>query len=634
MTSCSPFLKKSFTTIAALWGLFLPVACLRRPDPRGTVASPQGNTIVAPEGHRGAAGTVRTQHCDVIILGGSTAALAAALGAAAMAQGSKQVVCLTEPTEWLGGQLTSSGVSAIDFPHQKSLGNMSRSTENLPARFFKWMQKLGEEPGATITNSGNSLAQCWVSVRCYLPERLVTLINHDIETLTNSGRLQVLKGAVLTGVTTKGSTILAVEVLVRKRPWAWPLLPLIRQPLSQEISSWYQEKDKQFTYERVTLKNIHNPLRTVFIDASEWGELLALSRAHHVVGVEKDEQHPTDTQPGCGQSFTFPLALERARETVADPFALLPASLQPLVKPVQGTLPFSLSDNKTFTLDDVWRYRRLQVEDGGFLKGYKPEISSQNWTNGNDYGEKSLLLTGTALEKQMKNWQGGVDVSALAGAEGRAWAWMVFLRAQKESWASHIILSKTAGTAWGLSPLPYVRDTRRSVGWGGFMLTYDGPQGIARGRDFNAESIGLGAYSADIHAQRHPGCDMPPHVKERTLDPLPYTLPFQALTNESFSNLLVAGKTMAQTFLANASTRVHVTEYFSGTAAGISGILIQKDEEANVHSLLHNKGRKDAFLKKLQASMMNTSPTAPATSQPVTWHMTFTQGEGDALQTK
>ncbi len=24
-------------------------------------------------------------------------------------------ICLTEPTDWLGGQLTSSGVSAIDF---------------------------------------------------------------------------------------------------------------------------------------------------------------------------------------------------------------------------------------------------------------------------------------------------------------------------------------------------------------------------------------------------------------------------------------------------------------------------------------------------------------------------------------
>ena len=46
----------------------------------------------------------------MIIAGGSTAAFAAAVAAAE--EGAK--TCLIEPTDWVGGQLTSSGVPAVD----------------------------------------------------------------------------------------------------------------------------------------------------------------------------------------------------------------------------------------------------------------------------------------------------------------------------------------------------------------------------------------------------------------------------------------------------------------------------------------------------------------------------------------
>jgi heterodisulfide reductase subunit A-like polyferredoxin len=55
-----------------------------------------------------------TVDCDVIIVGGSAAALAAALAAADFVPGGF-MVCLTEPTDWLGGQFTTAAVSAPDF---------------------------------------------------------------------------------------------------------------------------------------------------------------------------------------------------------------------------------------------------------------------------------------------------------------------------------------------------------------------------------------------------------------------------------------------------------------------------------------------------------------------------------------
>ncbi|MEM9492855.1 MAG: FAD-dependent oxidoreductase, partial [Myxococcota bacterium] len=53
----------------------------------------------------------RVEECDVVVAGGSTAALAAALTSAE--EGA--VTCLLEPTDWPGGQLTAGGTSAIDF---------------------------------------------------------------------------------------------------------------------------------------------------------------------------------------------------------------------------------------------------------------------------------------------------------------------------------------------------------------------------------------------------------------------------------------------------------------------------------------------------------------------------------------
>ena len=46
-------------------------------------------------------------HCDVLVAGGSTSALAAALTAAEADE--NVTVCLAEPTDWPGGQMTSSG---------------------------------------------------------------------------------------------------------------------------------------------------------------------------------------------------------------------------------------------------------------------------------------------------------------------------------------------------------------------------------------------------------------------------------------------------------------------------------------------------------------------------------------------
>ena len=73
--------------------------------------------------------------CDIIIAGGSTAALVAALSAAD--EGTDLAVRLIEPTTWAGGQLTSSLVTAIDF------GKKNRKLSCLPKLFANYLMEEG-----------------------------------------------------------------------------------------------------------------------------------------------------------------------------------------------------------------------------------------------------------------------------------------------------------------------------------------------------------------------------------------------------------------------------------------------------------------------------------------------------------
>ena len=55
---------------------------------------------------------------------------------------------------------------------------------------------------------------------------------------------------------------------------------------------------------------------------------------------------------------------------------------------------------------------------------------------------------------------------------------------------------------------------------------------------------------------------------------VPYYLPWRALTHAEAPNLLLAGKTMSQSFYANAITRLHPSEWSSGAAAGAGAALM------------------------------------------------------------
>jgi hypothetical protein len=513
--------------------------------------------------HSVSAGQELHDEFDVVIAGGSTAAFAAALAAAE----SGARTALIEPTDWVGGQLTSSGVPAVDEAWHSiktvagdgkpySVAAVARMPVNITPGFLALMKAL-ENPG-----------NCWVSRFCFCPDAFVI---HQLEPLQRAAgdRLSVFLDTVVKRVelSADGSRIVAVECIARTpRPGVadrgYDRLP------SEDLGDWYSSRDSdRFTKRAVRFESRSaTGIATVFIDATEWGEVLALSGRPYLQGVE-DADGSLECRDTCGQATVYCFAQELHADAVNEPDREVVAT----------ELGYGAYRDKPDAWTKIWTYRRIRGREKEPASG---DICLQNWgysakdhEGGNDYPFAYLFLSRDKAAAERDDWQGGIDLDALRGAEDRAFAWHQWFRSHAADGsldpARISLCPAVLGTGHGLAKLPYIRDTRRSIGLDGFVLRFADLTGPAKQRTGTvfADRIALGAYPADIHPIA--GCDMPDYCREAH-DTLPFCIPFRALTHRDLGNLLVAGKTMAQSFLANSATRLHPIEWSTGTAGGVA----------------------------------------------------------------
>eukprot|EP00466_Bigelowiella_natans_P004567 jgi/Bigna1/142008/aug1.66_g16716 len=503
--------------------------------------------------------------CDVIVIGGSTAALASALSSADASPDLH--TCLVEPTTWPGGQLTASLISAVDFGHQ------NRNVSRLPDLFVDLLETLGypsRNPGA-----------CWVSTMCYrASDALERWIFPALR--KRSANLHVFYETVVSSVETRetstgasgepASVLITGVVAVTRTPRDRRAAEAL--DFSAQVSDWYDHADSEAftkTVRRLARQAAGTPPSSstspppVVIDASEFGDGLVLSGASFVQGNELDEGG-LQTDDTCGQAFAFPCYLnDHAGPSLRAPPDLEKRGRHPSA-PSLSAQNFSLGN---FSYSQVWSYRRVA-----------PHTSLMAWGgrngDGNDFPYGYLFLDTAATLAQKGGgggWRGGLNVSNAAAAERQSLDFAEWYSEQHPKGTKLPAVATggdASGTARGLSKMPYVRDTRRSVGLAGFRLTSAHMANATRFPD----RVGLGDYLFfDEHGMQ--GC----RPMEWAGDLRPYYLPLRALTNRDVSNLLVAGKTMAQTNAANAGTRLHPVEWASGTAAGIMAALMLRGGE-------------------------------------------------------
>lgn len=506
-------------------------------------------------------------HFDVVIAGGSTAAFAAALASA----NSGARTALLEPTDWVGGQLTASGVPAVDEAWHKigdpkvaesylDVARVARDPANMTPSFLKVLRAI-KDPG-----------DCWVSRFCFCPDaflanQLTSLERHAgdrLQVFTNTVVKQVELDA--TGRHIKSLTAISRQPRPHLAAGGYDRLP------SQDLAEWYSpEPSERFGKRILQFASQDNSDRaTVFIDATEWGELLALSGAPYLQGIETNDGGLAGDDC-CGQATVFCFVEEYCREPADEAAPQLDVE----------HLGFGQYRDRADAWAQVWTYRRI--------RGHGPpapgDLCLQNWgysvaldEGGNDYPFGYLFISRSATERERGNWTGGVDLAVMAAAEARALAWHQWFKRHAPAGVDprQIRLnSEVLGTTHGLAKLPYIRDTRRSIGLDGYVLRFAdlaGPAARRTGTAFD-DRVALGAYAADIHALAN--CKLPSYAED-VGDTLPFFIPFRALTNQRLENFLVAGKTMAQSFLANSATRLHPIEWSAGTAAGVAAAAMSR----------------------------------------------------------
>jgi hypothetical protein len=525
--------------------------------------------------------------CEVAIIGGSLGGIAAA--AEAMEAGAQ--TCLIELTPWLGGQISSQGVSAIDESHEMlKRQNFSSNWQGFKQYIERQALDLPEWTGV-VGAPAASTNSCWVGLLCFPPNSGARAAQEWIESARQyapESRWAIataFKGAEFDDT---GRMITAIHAVRRT-----PRNPDTYSPqgrLSVELNPWYSWESDD-TYEKTPLRLQPPPGQSMMvIDATDTGELVGWAQVPYRLGSDSwattGELHASDwDNPQCTQAFTLPFALGLYDDGGASSTTL--KNVQSFYGEDEHQQVFSLEGMPMFEGRSFFNYRRMvstTYSDPFYGVPAFGDITLVNWTRGNDWNwmDPPLILTHEKLVQtgHYQNWMGGISALSLRHGETHA---LMFARWLLENHATPdypltYLHGETGpmGTESGLSMVPYIREGRRILGQSAygqesFMIREQDIRNDMEGRDFRATAIAVTHYDIDIHGCRYrdwspTGEAARASVEEHLVRPI--YIPLEAVIPQGVDNLLIGGKSIAATHIANAAIRVHHGEWHVGAASG------------------------------------------------------------------
>jgi len=493
----------------------------------------------------------RELRCDVAVIGGGTGGCAAAL--AALRNGMR--VVMTEETDWVGGQLTSQLAPPDEHPWIEHFGctQLYRAYRTAVRDYYRRHFPLTEAARARWNlNPGDGR----VSRITHEPRVSLAVLEAMLAPHQSGGRLIVLLRHKPVKADVSGDTVRAVVV-----------------------------KSLETGLDRT----IHAPY---FIDATEQGDLLPLTKTEYVTGFESRQQTgephaPEKAQPANMQAFTVCFAIDHLpgedriidkpeeysfwRDYVPEmrppwPGRLLSWSMSHPITLKERPVTFDPTGDDTLTDAplNLWLYRRI-ANRRNFLDGaYASDISLINWPQ-NDYWLGNIhevteeeaarhLRRGKQLSLSLLYW---MQTEAPRPDGGQGWRGLRLRHDQ-------------SGTEDGLAKHPYIRESRRIQAEFTVLEQHVGTDARMqltgkKREDLTAEvftdSVGLGSYRIDLHPSS--GGDNYIDVSS-----LPFQIPLGALIPKRVENLIPASKNLGVTHITNGCYRLHPVEWNIGEAAG------------------------------------------------------------------
>lgn len=471
MSSMLPVRRSAYRLGAGFLGGAVAIASLSIFRPAGAIAQPTLDEVV---------------ECEVLIVGGGLSGTATAYESLLAGR----TVCMTELTDWVGGQISSQGTSALDeAKKQRSLLFYADGYKTLRSRIEDFYNELN--PGG-----------CWVSLSCFMPDDAHTILFNMLQDAARKGggELKWFPATVPKEVTLSPDQTLIDSVTAIQHTPKPGTPPLNTELLSETFLDSYQYEDSdRFSKEVISFVppvNLERPddqpggADWYVVEATETGEVIALSGVPYRLGLDPrsalNPSSPTETgDQYCTQGFTYTFAMERT----AEPQPQIEPDYYPQYAPY---FSFERPRDTNDYIDYVFTYRRIATpgpvkEKSQFgVEAITPgDISMQNWTWGNDYrpgtSQDNFIYTDEQLRQlgqlEPGGWLGGLRVDSLARAEENAYSYYYWLVAGntdsqlgdevKEPAPNHRFISgldAPMGTAHGLSKHPYIREARRIIG--------------------------------------------------------------------------------------------------------------------------------------------------------------------------
>ncbi len=470
---------------------------------------------------------------EVAIFGGGMGGIAAAMAACHAGRN----VCLFEETDWLGGQATSQGVTALDENGLIEVSGCTRSyqvfREGIRADYRQHAKLKPEAAG----NKHFSPGRGWGAMG-FEPIVGVRVIDDMLAPYRLTGKLKIFMRCKPYAVDMNANHVAHVDLV--------------------DLDGGKRYRARAAFY----------------IDATELGDLLALGAADFVVGAESKaetgEAHAIEkTDPEDVQSFTYSFFVEHRpgeRHVIDEPpHYARNRDEQPFTLAIDygkgRVLTYGVFEERKGTPGSFWRYRRAidasQFDD----PRYPHDIALINWT-GNDYRGGHILVNDPS--EQLAHLQAACDLSL-----GFLY-WLQTEAARDEGGRGYPELKlrkDVTDTANGLVKFPYIRESRRIRAVKTILEQEVADVGRSgpRAEHFN-DSVGIGFYGLDLHESKR--------RRQILFDPTrPFQIPLGALIPRKTRNLLAGCKNIGTTHLTNGCYRLHPIEWAIGEAAGLTAAL-------------------------------------------------------------
>ena len=427
---------------------------------------------------------------EVLVVGGGASGVPAAIQAARM--GAR--VVLVEQTDWLGGMLTAAGVSATDGNH------------NLPSGIWgEFRQKLYDHYGGP-----EAIFTGWVSNTQFEPS-VGNMFFHEM--VKAEPNITLIKNATLKSVAVKNGSV---------------------------VGAYFTDADGQEF--KVNAK--------VTVEATEYGDVLALSGARNFIGMDPQMRTGEGLAPLQGndmiQDLTYVAILKDYGEgqdvTISEP---------------EGYDPAVFNCSCADYCDDEEKASKLVSAEKMLEYGRLPNDKFMiNWPiEGNDSYVNSLEETpGTRSFEEAK-------LHTLR---------FVYFIQHELGFTSFGLADDEFPTDDQLAMIPYHRESRRVDGMQ--LVTVDHLKDpYAVDEELYKFGVAVGDYPLDHHRDKNPN---PIEIEFPSIPS--FSIPYGSLIPKDMDGLIVAEKSISTSSLSNGSTRLQPCVMGIGQAAGMAAALAVK----------------------------------------------------------